>query len=257
MIPKTFEIGFFMFHTYGLILGLATLVGWYVAKKRAHKYKIKQEIFDDLILVIPLVTAIIGARLYHVLDYWDVYRTNLSNIFFIQNGGLGIWGWLFGAIVGIYIVCRVKNLKFRPVMDLIAPSMVLGQAIGRIANWINQEGFGPPTNMPWKVFISPQNRPEQYLLTNYFHPTFFYESILNLISFLSLIYLSKKLKKPGQIFALYLIFYSTSRFFIEFFRIDTWVVGNLKIAQVIALFGISAGIIMLANTKAKSKVDTP
>ncbi len=257
MIPKTVELGFFTFHTYGLILAISTLAGWYVAKKRSHLYKIKQEILEDWILIIPLATALAGARLYHVLDYWSVYKSNPGNILLIQNGGLGIWGWLIGMIFGIYLVCSVKKIKVLPVLDLIAPSIALGQAIGRIANWVNQEGFGPPTNLPWKVYINPENRPEKYLLTNHFHPTFFYEAILSLLSFLLLIYFYKFFKKPGQIFALYLIFYSTIRFFMEFYRIDTWAIGELKIAQVVAVIGMLVGTTLLTNVKAKRRVDTP
>lgn len=257
MIPKAIEIGPITLHTYGLIIGLAILTGWYIAKERSQLYKINKKLFDDWTVSIPIILSIICARLYHVLDYWDIYSKNPIQILAINNGGLGIWGAIIGGILGSAIFSRLKRIEILTLLDLVVPSMILGQAIGRFGNWINQEGFGPPTNLPWRVYINPENRPEQYLLTNHFHPTFLYEALLNSLSFLLLVYFSKKLKKPGQIFALYLIFYSITRFFMEFFRIDTWVVEDLKIAQIIALFGISIGTIMLANIKAKSRVDTP
>lgn len=241
MIPRLIEVGPLTFHTYGLIMGSAILTGWYVAKKRASLYKIKEEIFDGWTVFIPITLGIISARLYHVFDYWYLYKTDLFQIIQLQKGGLGIWGGIAGGIIGVLIFCRIKKIKFLKVLDLLAPSVALGQAIGRFGNFVNQEGFGPPTNLPWAVFISPENRPPQYLLTSQFHPTFFYEAILDLIIFLSLIYLSKVYKRTGQTFALYLIFYSTVRFFIEFLRMDTWTIGTIKIAQLISIVGFTVG----------------
>ncbi len=252
MIPKTIEIGPATIHTYGLVIALAVLVGWYVAKKRAHLYKIDIKIFDSWILAIPLLVGIIGARLYHVLDYWSTYSKEPMMIIQIQNGGLGIWGALIGVFIGFLYVSRVKKIKFSNVLDLAAPSMAVGQAIGRIGNWVNQEGFGQPTNMPWKVYIDPQNRPSQYLLAPYFHPTFFYEAALNLFIFITLMYFSKRLKKPGQIFALYLILYGTVRFSLEFYRMDTWQFANIKVAQLLSIIAVSLGLFQL---KGKKKVD--
>lgn len=249
MIPKIIEIGPLTFHIYGLIIGIAALTGWYVTKSRAHYYKIDKKIFDDWVLIIPLLTSIIGARLYHVLDYWSIYSKNPIDIIKIQNGGLGIWGAIAGGIVAIYYICKAKNINFLRTLDLVAPSMALAQAIGRLGNWINQEGFGPPTTLPWKVYIEPQNRPYQYILTNYFHPTFFYEAALNLVVFVLLICLGKKFNKPGQIFAFYLIFYSTARFFLEFLRLDTWTIGAVKIAQILSAISIIAGTTILFLAK--------
>ncbi len=245
MIPKIIEIGPFTLHLYGLLIALGILAGWYVAKKRAHAYKIDPKIFDSWSLTIPLFLGLMGARLYHVLDYWPAYMGDPAKIIQIQNGGLGIWGALAGALLGLFLVGRIEKINLLSVLDLAAPSMALGQAIGRVGNWINQEGFGPPTNLPWKVYIDPQNRPEQYINSMYFHPSFLYESILNLSAFALLLYISKKTKKPGQIFASYLILYGVIRLALEFYRIDTWQIGEVKVAQIIALVSISAGIGLL------------
>lgn len=256
MIPKAIEIGPLPIHLYGIIIALAIFIGWLVAKKRAHLYQIPKALFDDPILLVPLVFSIAGARFYHVIDYWDVYIANPFSIIYIQNGGLGIWGGLFGVFIGFWIVAKVKKLQFWSVLDLASPSLILGQAIGRFGNFVNQEAFGPPTDLPWGIFISTENRPSQYLAFTQFHPTFFYEAILDAIFFVILIYLSKPstvnrqqtTAKPGQTFALYLILYSTGRFIVEFWRIDTATIGNLKVAQILAALSIAAGLVILKKT---------
>ena len=242
MIPSQFEIGPFSFHIYGFLIGIAIVIGWYVCKVRAKLYKIPQSIFEDSILLVPLLMAFIGARLYHVLDYRNVYFKDPITIFYVQNGGLGIWGGLLGTVLGLIIVSKVKKINIINALDLIAPALALGQAIGRLGNYINQEGFGPPTNLPWAVEIQAKNRPLQYILYSRFHPTFFYEAILDLLTFIILIYLSKKFKAPGRIFSLYLIFYSLSRFLVEFFRIDTWQISGIKVAQVLSVLTLILGI---------------
>ena len=151
ILPKVIEAGPLTFHTYGFVIALAIFSGWYLAKKRAKIYRIPQKIFDEPILLIPLALSIIGARLYHVLDLWSYYGRNLVDIVKIQNGGLGIWGGILGMFLGFLIVVKVKKLDFLKSLDLAAPSIILGQAIGRFGNYINQEGFGPPTNLPWGV----------------------------------------------------------------------------------------------------------
>src|SRR3990170_4822335 len=242
MIPRSIDTGPFSIHLYGLIIAFAIFCGWYLAQKRAKIYKIPQKIFDDPVLLIPLVLSIAGARLYHVLDLWSYYVKNLTKIVEIQNGGLGIWGGILGVLLGFLIVAKVKKLDLLKSLDLAAPSVILGQAIGRFGNYINQEGFGPPTNLPWGVFIDPQNRPMQYLLYTRFHPTFFYEALLNLICFILLLYLACKIKIKGQVFALYLIFYSVARTISEFWRIDTWVVDGIKIAYIFSLAAFICGV---------------
>ncbi len=251
MIPPQIEIGPVSFHLYGFIIGLAIVTGWYVSKIRSGLYKIRKEIFEDLILLIPLITALIGARLYHVLDYHNAYFENPMAILYIQNGGLGIWGGLIGTFIGLAFICKIRKINLVNVIDLIAPALALGQAIGRVGNYINQEGFGPPSNLPWAVGIDIKNRPLQYINYSRFHPTFFYEAILDLLTFLVLIHLSKKFKKPGQIFAFYLILYSLSRFLVEFARIDTWQISGIKVAQLLSLTALFLGVYIFSKTKSK------
>lgn len=242
MIPPQISLGPVKIHFYGLIIGVAVYLGWYVAKKRAHFYKIPHKIFDDPALLIPLLLGIVGARLYHVFDYWDLYSRDLLSILYIGKGGLGIWGGLLGAILGFIWVAKVRRINIFSALDLVSPSLLLGQVLGRIGNFINQEGFGPPTNLPWGIFIEKANRPLEFINSSYFHPTFFYEAILDFIFFLILLFLSQRLKIKGQMFALYLILYSTGRFIAEFWRIDTATIGTIKLAQALAVIAFIFGI---------------
>lgn len=254
MIPKTVEIGPLTFHSYGLIFALSILTGYLIAKKRADLYKIPKSIFDDPILLIPLLMSIAGARLYHVFDYWNIYSTDLISVFNLSGGGLGIWGGLFGLFLGLGIVAKVRKIDLLSILDLVSPSLILGQAIGRFGNWVNQEAFGPPTSLPWGIYISPENRPFEFASSTHFHPTFFYEAILDGIFFVVLIYLSRRLNTKGQVFAMYIILYSIGRFTVEFWRIDTWTLGTIKVAHVLALAGIITGLLLFAKLK-KAGVD--
>lgn len=250
MITRQISIGPLTIHVYGLIIAISIYLGWLLAKKRANLYKIPRKLFEDPILIVPLILAVIIARIYHVVDYWDYYSGNLNQIFAVGNGGLGIFGALVGAFLGFWIIAKVKKIDIWKMLDLVAPSLLLGQALGRIANFVNQEGFGPPTNKPWGVFIDQAHRPIEYINFDRFHPTFFYEAITNFIFFIILIILSQRLKK-GQVFALYLIFYSTARFITEFWRIDTWMIGEVKVAHILAIlaFLIGLGLLMRADKR--------
>lgn len=229
---KEFNFGPFTIHAYGLIIAASIIIGLFLAKKRASLYKIPPKIFESYTLVVPLVLGVIVGRLYHVVDQWRYYAQNPSLITRVDLGGLGIFGALAGIILGFYIIARLKKINLLELLDLISPPLLLAQAIGRIGNYINQEGYGPPTNLPWGVEINGVR----------VHPTFFYEAILDAIFFLVLLKVSKKLKNPGQLFGLYLVLYSLGRFIVEFWRIDTAIIGGFKTAQVISIFTIVLGI---------------
>jgi phosphatidylglycerol:prolipoprotein diacylglycerol transferase len=246
MIPPQISIGPLTFHFYGTIIALSIFFGWLLAKKRARLYKIPRKLLDDPILILPLLLAIIGARIYHIADFWGYYSNNPNQIFAIWKGGLGIFGALAGALLGFWIIAKVKKIDIWRILDLVAPSLLLGQAFGRIANFINQEGFGSPTKLPWAVYINPEHRPSEYLNLSHFHPTFFYEAIIDLIFLVILLFISKKLKMKGQVFALYLVFYSIGRFIIEFWRIDTWTIGVIKVTQILTIVTLLIGIILFS-----------
>lgn len=220
-------------HPYGVIIALAIFIGVYIAKKRAKLYGIDAKILDSPSMLLPLLLGIVGGRIYHVIDYWEIYSKDLPSILAIWQGGLGILGALLGLFFGFWIAAKQLRVKPLKLFDLAAPSVLLGQATGRIGNYINKEGYGPPTNLPWGIEIGGTK----------VHPTFFYEAIIDLIFFFVLIKLSRKFKNPGQTFGLYLMLYGIGRFTVEFARTDTWVVGEIKIAWLLSAIAIVIGFV--------------
>ncbi len=252
MLPNSFPLGPLIIHFYGLVIAIAIILGWTITKRRAPLSKIKADLFDDPLLLLPLIFGIIGGRLYHVIDKWGYYSQNPGQILAVTNGGLGIFGALAGIFIGFWVFAKIKKIDFFKLLDLIAPALILGQAIGRIGNFVNQEGFGPPTNLPWAVYIDPMHRPAQYLFFTHFHPTFFYEAVLETIAFLVLIKMSGKLKLPGQTFGLYLILYAVSRAIAENWRIDTATLGTIKVAYLILIPIFIFGFWLITRTKLKN-----
>lgn len=213
-----------MINPYGLIISIAIFVSIKVAEKIIEKEN--EDVLWGLSLW-AIVIGIIGARLYHVLDYFDFYFKSPVKIFYIWDGGLGILGAILGGAVGISVYLKIKGKKILPWLDLISVVMPLGQSIGRWGNFFNKEIFGKPTNLPWGIYISPEKRPLMFFQNEKFHPLFIYESILNLILFIILYKTYRKSRnklKSGFFTSLYLIGYSVIRFALEFLRIDPWAI---------------------------------
>jgi phosphatidylglycerol---prolipoprotein diacylglyceryl transferase len=192
--------------------------------------------------------AIPCARLYYVLFEWQRYSQNPSKIFAIWEGGIAIHGAIIGGVIAGLIFARINKIYFWQLVDLIAPALILGQAIGRWGNFFNSEAFGAPTGLPWKLYISPEFRPLDYKQFDYFHPTFLYESIWNLMVFALLIYLffwglrHRDRLKLGTLGCVYLAAYSSGRVWIEALRTDSLMLGFLKVAQIISLSAIVLGL---------------
>ena len=167
-------------------------------------------ITDLLLWAIP--SGVVGARLYHLATNPELYfaagREPLRALY-IWNGGLGIWGAVAGGAVGVYLAARRNELPFRDLADVLAPCLPLAQAIGRLGNWFNQELFGRPTDLPWGLEISTQNRPEEYASSPTFHPTFLYEASWNLALVGLLIWAERRFRlRGGRLFALYVVGYT-------------------------------------------------
>ena len=230
-----FTVGPVTFHLYGLMIGLGVLVGAWVASKKDKK------IWDCLVWVIG--GGIIGARLYHVVDWWSYYSQHLSQIPAVWRGGMGIYGGILGGILGLWIYTRRReepNLLFLKMLDAGALGLPLGQAIARWGNYFNQELYGLPTNLPWGIYIRPENRLLEVMDFKYFHPLFLYESLWCLIIFIIIINIIKVIPMgKGKIFAVYLGLYGLGRFFLEFLRLEAWTINGVNVAQM-----ISAGLIL-------------
>lgn len=211
---------------YAILIVASLALAIFLCKRKDGKYNIKfDDIIDLSIILIPV--AFICARVYYVLFNLESY-TNLASILNIKDGGLAIYGGIIGGTIVIYFFCKKKNIKMLDLLDYIVPYLALGQAIGRWGNFINVEAYGTTTNLPWKMGIQTANGLE------YVHPTFLYESICTFIIFIILTKLSKNRKFSGQIVCVYVILYSFIRFFIEGLRIDSLMLGNFRISQIVS-----------------------
>ena len=231
MVAVAFNIFGIDVRWYGIIMSAAIIIAAVLALKNGKKAGFKEDDVLDLCLI-ALPLAIIGARLYYVIFNFDLYRDSLMSVFNTRAGGMAIHGGLIGGILGGVGVCIYKKLNIMKMADIAAPSVILGQAIGRWGNFINEEAHGGPTDLPWGIMVDGVR----------VHPTFFYESAWNFIIFLFLMRLLKTKKYDGQLAAVYLIAYSAGRFFIEGLRTDSLMWGPFRVAQLISVVMIAAGV---------------
>jgi phosphatidylglycerol---prolipoprotein diacylglyceryl transferase len=264
--PNIFQIGSFTLRWYGLLIASAVLIGVNLSIYLAKKRQLSGDLIGDLSIWLVLA-AIPCARLYYVLFKWDYYGQHPQEIVAIWQGGIAIHGAILGGTLAAWIFAKIKQVNFWELADVVAPSLVLGQAIGRWGNFFNSEAFGAPLvgDWPWKLYIPSSRRPPEYLDQEYFHPTFLYESLWNLGVFGVLMLLfqrslrSRKPLKNGSLFMIYLIAYSLGRLWIEGLRTDSLMLGSLKMAQVISLVGMgmgSIGLVWLYRQRSRVSVDS-
>lgn len=247
------QIGPLAIRWYGLLIATGVLLGTTLA----HRDAIRRGIDPDRLLnaiVVAVLVALLGARLYYVLFNWDYYGANPAKILAVWEGGLAIHGGLIAGLLATILYCRYAKLSLPITLDIMAPCVAIGQAIGRWGNFFNQEAFGVPTNLPWKLYIDPAHRPPQLAAFEYFHPTFLYESLWNLLVFGILWFgLRKRLQaRPGALTLCYLGLYSIGRFFVEGLRIDSLMLGTFRAAQVASLLLVVAsgvGLSLMARRK--------
>ncbi len=180
--PILFEISPITIRWYGLLIASAVLIGINLSQYLAKRRHVNPDLLGDLVIWL-IIGAIPSARLYYVFFEWSKYAQNPETIVRIWEGGIAIHGAIIGGTIAALIFARIKRISFWQLADLVAPALILGQAIGRWGNFFNSEAFGSPTNLPWKLYIQPQYRPSQFADVAYFHPTFLYESLWNLMVF--------------------------------------------------------------------------
>ncbi|MBZ2173666.1 prolipoprotein diacylglyceryl transferase [Schnuerera sp. xch1] len=242
MDPVAFEIFGISIMWYGVLISIAVIIGTILALREAEQTGIDQNTLIDLLLF-AIPAALIGARTYYVIFSWDYYKDNLLQILNFRGGGLAIHGAIIAAVIVAIIFTRKRKLDFWTIADITAPSIILGQAIGRWGNYINQEAYGTPTGLPWGIVIDGVK----------VHPTFLYESIGNFIIFLFLIwYRRNKARVSGEVFLLYLALYSSVRFFVEGLRTDSLMLGSIRVAQLVSVILIVLSLYYL-NRRRKEK----
>lgn len=249
--PILVKLGPLTIRWYGLLIASAVLIGVSLSQYLAKRRNVDPNAIADLAIWL-VIGAIPCARLYYVLFEWEQYAQRPEDIIAIWKGGIAIHGAILGGLVATIIFARMQKLSVWLLADLVVPSLILGQAIGRWGNFFNSEAFGSPTNLPWKLYIPPQQRPPAYINYQYFHPTFLYESLWNVLIFVILITLffrdlkRKPHLKVGTLALIYLVGYSAGRIWIEGLRTDSLMVGPLRIAQIVSLVSIILGLAGLA-----------
>ncbi len=251
--PILIKLGIVQVHWYGLFMLLAITAGFLIVLKLAPSFKIKKDLIWDVVFWL-VIGSLLGARVYEVLVVdFSYYFTNPENIFKIWHGGLAIHGVWLGGLFVLYIFARKYKLKLLKLLDLLSIGLILGQAIGRWGNYFNQELYGLPTKLVWGIPIELVNRVigfEQYI---YFHPTFLYESLGNLLIFGLLLLVYKYYKYSGQIFFTYLALYSSLRMSLEFIRLDeTLIIFGLRwpllFSGILVIISI-AGLFLVTRNK--------
>jgi len=255
MHPVLIKLGPLVIRWYGLMIAVACLLGVWLAGKEAERKGINKEEIQDFFLYI-IFGAVIGARLYYVaFTDWAYFSDNPLSVFAIWQGGLAIHGGVLGGLlVGIFYT-RIKKFSFWKFADMVAPSLILGQAIGRIGCFFNGDAHGYPTSLPWGLVYSPESPAGQMFPGQPLHPTQLYEMFFNLMIFVVLWKVRKKIKVEGHLFFLYVILYSVIRIFVEHFRADKLTYfGDISSAQSIGVLGIVLSLILMFAL-GKRKVD--
>ncbi len=254
-----FQLGPLFIRYYGIILMLGAVAGGWLATIEVKRRGQDPEVVWDL-LVYLIIGGVIGARLWHIFTpppssiaqgfTTQYYLTHPLDAIAIWKGGLGIPGTIIGGLVALWFYTRShKEIGFLDWADIAGPSIALGQAIGRWGNFFNQELYGAPTNLPWKLYIDPAHRLPGFESVAYYHPLFAYESLLNLANMLLLLWLMRRYVgslRRGDIFNVYLITYPLIRFSLDFLRLDASQVMSININQTLmAVVGVAAIIVLI------------
>ena len=239
--PAGFQIGSLDFRFYGLIIAIGLILGVVYALRRKEQFGLSEDdLMDGVLWIAPF--AIVCARLYYCAFEWERYADNPISILYIWEGGIAIYGAVIGAAIGIIIHCKlIKKISVLATLDLVSLSFLIGQMIGRWGNFFNREAHGGVTDSFLRMgLINPYTGTGEY-----YHPTFLYESLWNLVGFIALHFLSKKRKYDGQTALMYVAWYGLGRAMIEGLRTDSLWWGNFRVSQVLAAISCLAAVIVL------------
>ena len=239
--PRTLSLGPLTIHLYGIAIGLGLILAVIYACRRSKEFGLKEDdILDGVLWITPF--AIICARIYYVAFSWKDYADNPLSVFAIWEGGIAIYGSVIGAVIGVIVLCKVKKLKIATVLDITLLGFFIGQILGRWGNFFNREAFGAATDSFFRMGLYNTVTGSW----EYYHPTFLYESVWNLVGFILLHFLSKRRKYDGQIALGYCAWYGLGRCFIEGLRVDSLYWGPFRVSQVLAgLTCVAASAILL------------
>ena len=249
------DLGFIKIYWYSITMFLGVFFGFLVAYFEVKRKKINKDFFENMAFY-AILFGFIGARIYYVLFNLNYYLKDPLEIVKVWNGGLAIHGGIIGAVIAIYIYCKKKNVSFFEMLDVCTPALLIGQVIGRWGNFFNSEAHG---GIVTKAFLEKLHLPN-FIIEGmningvYYHPTFLYESVLNFICFILLLFLRRKKNiRVGVFLGIYLIWYGIVRFFVESLRTDSLMLGSLKMAQVISIVLVIIGIVLIITSRKRER----
>lgn len=253
------QVGPISIYWYGVIIASGLFLGLYLATKEADRLGLKKDLITDLI-VFAAPIAIIFARIYYVIFEWENYRgASFIDLIAVWEGGIAIHGALIGAVLTAIVYARVRGVSFWQLADIVAPSLILGQAIGRWGNFMNQEAHGGPISeaayQNFHQYLPDFIMNQMCIGGTLYHPTFLYESFWNILVFIGLLLLRKYNPLRGEMFLSYIIMYSVGRIFIEGMRTDSLFLGPIKQAQLLSILLIIGAIILIIYRRKSDKVD--
>ena len=258
MNPIFLKIGNIQIYWYSVILLVAFALGIFIAVKRGEKYGIDREIiYDYAVYLIPI--CLIGARLYYVLFNLNFYKNDIFSIIRVWEGGLAIHGGIIAGVIFTYFYTKKHDISMLKFCDILVISLILGQVIGRWGNFMNGEAYGPITSLSTlrSLWIPNFIIDGMYIDGNYYHPTFLYESLWNLLG-VGILLIIQRLKQYhyGYLTSFYMIWYGIGRCYIEGMRQDSLMLGSFKIAQLISIMMIIIGVILAIIIKRKNEIDS-
>ncbi len=238
--PRGFSIGPLYIHFYGVIIACGLILAVVYACRRSREAGLTEDsLLDGVLWITPF--SIVCARAYYCVFSWPMYRNNPISVLYIWEGGLAIYGAVLGAAVGVVVFCKIKKCSLPALLDLVSLGFLIGQFIGRWGNFFNREAFGAATDAVTRMGLFNTVTG----VTEYYHPTFLYESVWNLAGFLLLHFLSRKKQYDGQIALGYCAWYGLGRAFIEGLRMDSLYWGPFRVSQLLAAGSCAVAVAVL------------
>lgn len=266
--PIAFSLGPIEVHWYGIAYAVGLAIAYFVIAREARWGKLEVELLPNAMIVVA-IAALIGGRLYHVIDQWQLYKDDLLRIVLPPYAGLGVYGGIIVGTLAAYLYIRWKHQPFLSWADAVAPGLFAMQAVARWGNFFNQELYGAPTNLPWGIAIQCQYRTQGYAcppgsdplatLGQFFQPLFLYESLSGVLGAIALVWLARRFARrlrAGDLLLVFFIWYGTVRFVLESLKADNWTFFGVPVAQIIAGITVAGATILLVGRHVRG-VDPP
>jgi phosphatidylglycerol:prolipoprotein diacylglycerol transferase len=257
--PIAFSIGPLPVHWYGIAYAVGLAAAYLVISREARWRNLDVGLLPNAMIIVA-IAALVGGRLYHVIDQWQLYKDDLLRIVLPPYSGLGVYGGIITGVLAAFAYARWKRQPFLSWMDAVAPGLFVMQAVARWGNFFNQELYGAPTNLPWGIVIQCQYRTQGYpcppgsdplaTLGQHFQPLFLYESVSGLLGAIALIWLARKMGPrllAGDLLLVFFIWYGSVRFVLESLKANNWLIFGVPTAQIIAATTVVGAAIVLVN----------